>query len=101
MRQGDIAAIANSRIKRAELISSFGAGLLGFGLGMLAASYVADLAWYVLVAGVVMHGWGMYDKHVAERNLRQIEAPWVKALYWLCWLVLAGLAVVLIVRVIF
>lgn len=100
MRQG-IASIANSRIKRAELVSSFGAGLLGFGLGMLAATYVADLAWYVLVAGVVMHGWGMYDKHMVERNLRQIEAPWVMGLYWLCWLALAGLAIVFIVRLIF
>jgi len=101
MRQGAIAAIANPRLKRAELASSLGAGLLGFGLGMLVAPYIADLAWYVLAAGAVMHGWGMYDKHTIERNLGQLEAPWVKSLYWLCWLLLAGLVVVLVVRLAF
>lgn len=57
MKQGDPVAASNSRLKRAELASSFGAGLLGLGLGAMAAPYIADLALFVLVAGALMHGW--------------------------------------------
>jgi len=42
-----------------------------------------------------MHGWGMYDKHATERHIGRPEAVWMKALYWSCWLILAGLATVL------
>ena len=89
---------ASSRLKRSELASSFGAGLVGGGLGLLTASYVANLALPILLAGALMHAWGMYDKHALERDLGRPEAPWMKALYWLCWLVLAGLAVLIIAR---
>ncbi|MFN3727541.1 MAG: hypothetical protein ACK4SZ_14695 [Allosphingosinicella sp.] len=99
MKQPEPAVASNSRLKRAELASSFGAGLLGFGLGAMAAPYIADLALYVVVTGALMHGWGMYDKHVTERDLGRPEAVWMKALYWSCWLILAGLAVVLGFRV--
>ncbi|MBM3084990.1 hypothetical protein IMF23_16230 [Chelatococcus daeguensis] len=98
MKQVEPAATSNSRLKRAELASSFGAGLLGFGLGAMAASYIADLALYVVITGALMHGWGMYDKHATERDLGRPEAVWMKALYWSCWLILAGLAVVLGLR---
>lgn len=95
MNQVDAAVASNSRLKRAELASSFGAGLLGFGLGAMAAPYIADLALYVVVTGALMHGWGMYDKHATERHIGRPEAVWMKALYWSCWLILAGLATVL------
>ena len=88
----------NPRLKRAELMSALGAGLIGFGLGALTASFVADLAVLVLIAGALMHGWGMYDKHAAERNLGRAETLWMRALYWSCWLILAGLAAALIFR---
>ena len=101
MEQHGVTVKAGSRLKRAELASSFGAGLLGGGLGVMAAPYAADLALSVLVAGVVMHGWGMYDKHTIERDLGRPEAPWMKVLYWLCWAVLAGLGILLAVRVFF
>ncbi|KZE35699.1 hypothetical protein AVW15_12170 [Chelatococcus daeguensis] len=64
----------------------------------MAASYIADLALYVVITGALMHGWGMYDKHATERDLGRPEAVWMKALYWSCWLILAGLAVVLGLR---
>ncbi|WP_454656220.1 hypothetical protein [Bosea beijingensis] len=95
---GGPSVAASSRLKRSELAASFGAGLVGGGLGLLAASYVADLALPMLLAGTLMHAWGMYDKHTLERDLARPEAPWMKALYWLCWLVLAGLAVLIIAR---
>lgn len=90
---------SNGRQKRAELASSFGAGLLGGGLGALAAPYAGDLAVYVLVAGALMHAWGMYDKHSIERDLGRSEALWMKMLYWLCWAVLAVLGTLLVFRV--
>jgi hypothetical protein len=80
MEQHDVTAEAGSRLKRAELASTFGASLLGGGLGVLAAPYAADLTLSVLVAGVLMHGWGMYDKHAIERDLGRPEAPWMKVL---------------------
>ena len=101
MKQGDPVAASNSRLKRAELASSFGAGLLGLGLGAMAAPYIADLALFVLVAGALMHGWGMYDKHATERDLGRPEVVWMKALHLSCWLVLAGLAAVLVFSVLF
>ena len=101
MKQAESAVASNARLKRAELASSFGAGLLGFGLGAMSAPYIADLAPYVVVAGALMHGWGMYDKHATERDLGRPGAFWMKALYWSCWLILAGLAAVLGFRILF
>lgn len=98
MKQVEPAVESNSRLKRAELASSFGAGLLGFGLGAMAAAYIVDLSMLVVVAGALMHGWGMYDKHAIERDLGRPDAVWMKALYWSCWLILAGLAAALGVR---
>lgn len=99
MEEHGASAFSRTRLKRAELASSVGAGLLGGGLGAMAAPYVGDLAVYVLVAGALMHGWGMYDKHAIERDLRRSEALWMKVLYWLCWAVLAGLGALLVFRV--
>jgi hypothetical protein len=93
--------IVASRLKRAELASSLGAGLLGAGLGILVAPYIADLALLVLVVGALMHGWGMYDKRAIERDLGRPEASWMKALYWLCWAVLTGLGLLLAFRVLY
>lgn len=99
MEEHEASALSRTRLKRAELASSFGAGLLGGGLGALAAPYAGDLAIYALVAGALMHGWGMYDKHAIERDLGRSEALWMKVLYWLCWAVLAGLGALLVFRV--
>lgn len=99
MKQAEPAVVSNFRLKRADLASSFGAGLLGIGLGAMAAVYIADLTMYVVVAGALMHGWGMYDKHSIERDLGRPEALWMKALYWSCWIILAGLGAVLGFRI--
>ncbi len=99
MEQQENAVRTASRLKRAEVAASFGAGLIGGGIGVFAAPYAADLALYVLVAGVLMHGWGMYDKHAIERNAGHPEPGWMKVLYWLCWAVLVGLGTLLLVRV--
>jgi hypothetical protein len=80
-----------SRQKRAELAGSIGAGLLGAGLGALLARWAAPYAPLLVALGVLLHGWGMVEKHRIEAG-----APtplWSKALYWLCWIVLSGLIV--------
>jgi hypothetical protein len=76
-----------SRQKRADLAGSAGAGVLGAGLGALFAEWAAPFAVVLLVLGVLLHGWGMVEKHRLEAGA---TAPsWSKALYWICWVLLA------------
>jgi hypothetical protein len=82
---------AVARHKHAELAGSAGAGVLGAGLGALFAQWAAPFAVLLLVLGVLLHGWGMVEK-------RRLEAGamlpfWSKALYWICWVLLAILIV--------
>jgi hypothetical protein len=57
-------------IRRATLLeleaSGLGAGMLGFGLGALFAKSVELYAPWILLAGLIIHGWGMYSIH--QRN---------------------------------
>ena len=57
-----------SRLRLAELSSSMGAGVLGIGIGVLAASWLRALGLMFVAVGVAMHGWGMLDKHRLERG---------------------------------
>jgi len=80
-----------SRRQRAELAGSTGAGLLGAGLGALLAQWAAPFAVALLVLGVVLHGWGMVEKHRLEAGAK--SPAWSKALYWVCWVLLAVLMI--------
>lgn len=86
---------ATARLKRADLASGVGAGLLGFGLGAGTAETVAGLAPAVLLVGLVLHGWGMVAKRALERDRQAAEPRWSLVLYRGCWLALALLVVVL------
>ena len=86
-----------SRLKLAEVTSSVGAGVLGGGIGILLAPWLGGLALPVLAIGLVMHAWGMRDKHTLETGARQ--PAWATALYWACWLILGALALYAIARV--
>lgn len=86
---------ATARLKRADLASGVGAGLIGFGLGAMAAETVAGLAPAILLVGLVLHGWGMLGKRAIERDQHAAEPRWSLLLYWGCWLALALLVVVL------
>mgnify|MGYP001612230182 CR=1 FL=1 len=88
----------SSRVRLAELSSSLGAGVLGLGLGALLASQLHGLGVPIIVIGLILHVWGMTDKHRLEHD--QARQWWSAALYWICWVALAGLATVLIVRAI-
>jgi hypothetical protein len=86
------------RVKRAELTSGVGALVLGIGMGA-GASRLILRGWIpLLLAGAVLHGWGMYDKHRLERGTDAELVPFASALYWICWGLLAGVVVYLAVR---
>jgi hypothetical protein len=83
-----------TRLKLAELTSGIGALVLGVGFGALFPHWFAPAGGLLLAAGGVAHAFGMWDKHRIEA--RDVESgPWLTALYWTCWLLLAGVAVLL------
>ena len=49
-------------------LSVFGAGILGFGLGILLAGYLQKFAIWLILIGIIMHGWGMYKMHSKNLN---------------------------------
>ncbi len=83
-------------IKRAELTSVVGAGVLGAGLGTLLAVFLRPYVAVIILLGVAMHGFGMWRKHRLERDSQAIAPWWDAALYWVCWI---GLAVVVVLAV--
>ena len=84
--------------KQIDLATSSGAGLLGAGLGALAAAWLRPVAVALLVLGAALHGWGMLTRHRLERRGGVALPRWSLALYWLCWLVLLGIGVYLLWR---
>ena len=86
----------SARLKRAETTSAIGAGVLGAGIALLFASVLKSYTVPILVLGLVMHSWGMYDKHRLEANAGAVRVWWVEALYWGCWVALVGLLVYVI-----
>lgn len=93
-----VRAQAVTQQKQSDLATSSGAGLLGAGLGALAAAWLRPVAVALLVLGAALHGWGMLTRHRLERRGGVALPRWSLALYWLCWLVLLGLGVYLLWR---
>ena len=85
-----------SRVKAAELLSVLGAAFLGAGLALLWADKLGSFAVPILVGGAVAHTLGMAVKHRLERG--QSQPAWVRTLYWVCWITLAGLGVLVMFR---
>jgi hypothetical protein len=86
------------RLRLAELSSSLGAGVLGFGIGVLVSSHVAGLGVPILVAGLFLHAWGMLDKHRVEAKQGAARVWWSTLLYWICWAALATIVVYVVWR---
>lgn len=86
-----------TRMKLAELTSGVGALVLGVGLGALFTAWVAPAAGFITLAGVAVHAFGMWDKHRLETRAEADSGQFVMALYWVCWLMLAGVLLYLIV----
>ena len=92
-------ALTNTRRWRvADLTSGVGAVVLGVGLGSLFSHVFSRASAWIALAGVLTHGWGMFDKHRLEKGPAAAEPRWAAALYWICWLTLAFLALALVVR---
>ena len=85
-----------ARTKRAELLATVGAGVIGAGVALLFAGTLAPYYIVILLVGLLAHAWGMFEKHQLD-NGRSVPL-WSEALYWLCWAALAVLAVVIAVR---
>jgi hypothetical protein len=85
--------VVDHRLRVAELSSSFGAGVLGLGIGVLVASYITGLGWPILVVGLVLHAWGMADKHRIESQQGVPRVWWSTLLYWVCWTAFAAIVV--------
>jgi hypothetical protein len=80
-----------NREKLAELTSGFGAVALGIGIGVYAAAPLRESApWFVSV-GILLHGWGMFDRHRALVAARGTPPWWWRLLYIACWAALVAL----------
>lgn len=84
------------REKLGQLTSSVGAGILGVGIGAMVARPLDGLEPVIIGAGLVLHLWGMIDNHRADAGSPQ--PWWSTAVYWICWIGLAALAVVVVLR---
>ena len=80
-----------SRQKHAELIAGLGAVILGMGIGAMPILHLENRAAWFVVAGAILHGWGMFDKRRLEKQADVPPPTWSTATYWLCWLLLAAL----------
>jgi hypothetical protein len=81
----------STRAKGAELASGLGAIVLGAGLALLLPEWLRMYAMPLLVGGALVHGVGMTLKY----RLDSRGGPpswWERALFWLCWVCLATLA---------
>jgi hypothetical protein len=87
-----------ARIKRADLLSSLGAGVLGAGIALLLPNQLVPYAIPILLLGLISHAVGMSQKHGLEQQGEVVRVWWAEALYWLCWLGLAVLLLLIVVR---
>jgi hypothetical protein len=84
-------------IKIAQSASALGAGILGFGLGARWGNVIADYAFIVIVAGALLHVWGMYVMQM-RKDIRKANAVakvlWISA--WLCLIALVVITIYLV-----
>ena len=79
-------------------MSTVGAGVLGGGIALLLAKFLAPYAIPILLIGLVSHAAGMFRKHGLEQQSQTVRIGWVEALYWFCWLALIALLVFIVIR---
>jgi hypothetical protein len=81
---------------RAEYVALVGAGILGIGIGALAAARLGTAAVPVLLAGCFTLAWSMVQKQRVEVLSTGAPALWERALYWACWVAIATVAAIAI-----
>lgn len=98
MKQGnEIGGKDVAGLKKTELLSSVGAGVLGAGIALLLAEALEPFAAAILATGLLVHSWGMYQKHLLERRATIAKVWWAEALYRSCWLALVALVLWVVV----
>ena len=85
-----------THVKLAEVTSGVGALVLGVGLGGLFPQWFGPAAGLITAVGLSLHAFGMWDKHRLEALAHTHNPPWVVALYWVCWLLLAAVLTLLL-----
>ena len=80
------------QLRRAELASSVGAGILGAGLGAIFHQPLLHAVPFVIAIGLLVHGWGMYDQRRIQAAAPGSRVWWSEILYAVCWVALAALA---------
>jgi len=98
MRSTTSERTASSRTKFAELMSAVGALVLGIGIGALFAPMIRPVAIGTTLTGLALHSFGMWDKHRLEAQTGPDSPVWIQATYWICWIMLAILAVAITMR---
>ncbi|AZZ37271.1 hypothetical protein CIK05_10885 [Bdellovibrio sp. qaytius] len=83
-------------LKRADLLSSVGAGFLGAGIAISIQDALKSHVGVVLSVGIISHGSGMYLKHQIEKRQNFKPQLWENILYWGCWVALVLLLIYLI-----
>ncbi len=87
-----------TRLQIADLTSGVGAVVLGLGLGALWSERLMPAAGLIAAVGLVMHGFGMWDKHRREPDVTARDGRWTWAMYWGCWVLLAAVVGLLVFR---
>ena len=87
-----------TRLQIADLTSGVGAVVLGLGLGALWSEWLMSAAGLIAAVGLVMHGFGMWDKHRREPDVTARDSRWTVAMYWGCWVLLAAVVGLLVFR---
>lgn len=80
--------IPKSERRFAELLSGVGAGVLGLGIGAYYSSALFPFSALLISTGMIAHLVGMYRKQKIDQVADEL-VPWVRWVYYLCWVILA------------
>jgi hypothetical protein len=83
----------------AQSASALGAGIPGFGLGVMWGFHISAYARPVIITGAFLHLYGMYVMQMRNKNERRYgtaRIPWISA--WICLLALAVIIIYFILN---
>lgn len=80
-----------NRLKKLDILSGIGAGVLGAGIALLLAKWLQAFALPALLIGIAVHGWAMLEKNRMERQAQLVQPAWTVIAYWACWRMLLAL----------
>jgi hypothetical protein len=75
-----------------------GTGVAGVGLGALLAKVISELAWPILVVGLLAHSVGMLGTRRATVGGGYRPNKWEQVTYWGCWAAIGIPLIVWILR---